>query len=52
MNKLGEYHAHLDICKQCAEQPFDLCVRGQKLIREAAKESLDEVVKSKVSPKG
>lgn len=30
------FHAHLDKCAQCREHPFDLCVEGAKLLREAA----------------
>lgn len=31
-----KFHAHLDACKQCRENPFDLCADGQRLIAEAA----------------
>lgn len=27
-----DFHAHLDVCKQCAEQPFNLCPIGHKLL--------------------
>ena len=30
------FHQHLDVCKQCADHPFDLCAEGAKLIREVA----------------
>jgi hypothetical protein len=30
------FHAHLDACKRCREQPFNLCVTGEKLLKEAA----------------
>lgn len=30
-----KFHAHLDACAQCREQPFNLCAVGQKLVREA-----------------
>lgn len=30
------YHDHLDVCKQCADQPFNLCPTGAKKLKEAA----------------
>lgn len=30
------FHAHLDVCAQCREHPFDLCPAGAVLLREAA----------------
>lgn len=27
------FHAHLDICERCRERPFDLCPRGDLLLR-------------------
>lgn len=35
------FHAHLDVCKQCANNPFRLCATGDRLLVEAAKESLN-----------
>jgi len=32
MAEVDSFHAHLDTCKQCAEQPFNLCAEGTKLI--------------------
>ena len=29
------FHAHLDICSQCENHPFDLCPIGAMLLREA-----------------
>lgn len=29
------FEAHLDACRQCREHPFDLCVDGARLLREA-----------------
>lgn len=29
------FHAHLDICEQCRERPFDLCRVGDALLRNA-----------------
>ena len=25
------FHAHLDVCRRCREEPFNLCARGAKL---------------------
>lgn len=25
------FHAHLDVCEQCEQHPFDLCERGLQL---------------------
>lgn len=30
------FHAHLDECKQCREQPFDLCPTGAELLEKTA----------------
>lgn len=30
------FHAHLDECKQCREQPFNLCFAGAVRLRNAA----------------
>ncbi len=27
------FHKHLDECKQCKEQPFNLCSKGKELIK-------------------
>lgn len=32
MNPLEVFHNHLDVCKRCMENPFDLCVVGDVLI--------------------
>jgi hypothetical protein len=29
------FHDHLDICKQCREHPFSLCLVGEKKMKEA-----------------
>lgn len=26
------FHKHLDVCEQCADNPFDLCRAGHKLL--------------------
>jgi len=33
---IAEFHAHLDICSQCENQPFNLCPTGAALLKEAA----------------
>ena len=35
-----KFHAHLDICEQCREHPFDLCREGSRLLEEAASDSV------------
>lgn len=30
------FHAHLDGCKQCRENPFKLCARGHQLLTNPA----------------
>lgn len=30
------FHAHLDLCTQCRERPFDLCIEGGVLLSHAA----------------
>jgi hypothetical protein len=32
--KPGPFHAHLDVCKRCEGQPFDLCPVGAKLLKQ------------------
>lgn len=32
---IEDFHAHLDACKQCRENPFELCVVGGLLLVEA-----------------
>ena len=34
----SKFHAHLDNCGRCRNQPFNLCPIGQRLIQEAASE--------------
>lgn len=33
---INHFHAHLDDCRQCRDNPFDLCPIGVVLINEAA----------------
>lgn len=30
-----KFHAHLDVCRRCREQPFNLCPTGACLLKEA-----------------
>lgn len=30
------FHAHLDTCARCANQPFNLCEVGARLLKEAS----------------
>lgn len=32
----ADFHAHLDVCKQCANHPFELCKVGAELLELAA----------------
>lgn len=34
--KIDKFHAHLDICSQCRNHPFDLCSIGARLLIDAA----------------
>jgi hypothetical protein len=27
-----KFHAHLDVCPQCADHPFHLCAEGHRLL--------------------
>lgn len=29
------FHAHLDVCSRCRNEPFNLCITGQRLIGNA-----------------
>ena len=31
-----DFHAHLDVCKRCADEPFNLCPVGANLLQRAA----------------
>ena len=35
MEKIENFHAHLDECSQCANQPFNLCAKGKELLEKA-----------------
>jgi len=34
--KRDNFHAHLDECARCRNQPFNLCATGQRLLEQAA----------------
>lgn len=42
--KVNQFHDHLDVCAQCANNPFALCPRGAKLLGQSVEEvaTLDE----------
>lgn len=33
--EMNVFHDHLDVCAQCREDPFNLCVEGQRRLKEA-----------------
>ena len=35
MDGIDEFHAHLDVCRQCRENPFGLCWIGERLLLRA-----------------
>ena len=39
-----KFHAHLDICEQCRENPFDLCDEGAKLLISEAEKIADSAL--------
>lgn len=44
---VNAFHAHLDVCKQCEQNPFDLCREGLLLLKCAA----GELERDKKGPK-
>lgn len=44
VERIKEFHKHLDVCRQCANHPFDLCPTGAKLLKEAALNEGEQVV--------
>ena len=51
MGEINDFHAHLDKCSQCANQPFNLCSTGKELLKKAAGGE-DEVIVEKGSACG
>ena len=47
MDGIGRFHAHLDICEQCREHPFNLCDVGDRLLHSAVEESTAEAANTK-----
>lgn len=43
-DRIGKFHAHLDVCSQCRNHSFSLCSEGATLLKEAA-ESADPSMK-------
>ncbi len=39
----AKFHAHLDVCKQCRENPFDLCKTGDALLVTCGEKALTEM---------
>lgn len=37
MTGIEYFHEHLDVCSQCANQPFNLCAEGFQRLKDAAK---------------
>jgi hypothetical protein len=37
VKEVDAFHKHLDECKQCEENPFDLCIVGRLLFERASK---------------
>lgn len=38
MDDANIFHDHLDVCRQCREQPFNLCPIGEKALKAAIDE--------------
>jgi hypothetical protein len=36
----GAFHKHLDVCRRCADHPFNLCPIGAKALEQEAKEAM------------
>jgi hypothetical protein len=43
----ADFHAHLDVCEQCANHPFELCKVGAELLELAAAGRFDLVEASR-----
>lgn len=39
--KTDELHAHLDVCRQCADHPFNLCSVGAAKLKAASQEAVN-----------
>lgn len=36
LQRIAQFHKHLDECSQCRNHPFNLCLAGAKLLKYAA----------------
>lgn len=43
------FHKHLDECKQCNGNPFQLCLLGELLLKSAVQLSLSDITQSEKS---
>lgn len=34
---IEKFHKHLDVCRQCREHPFALCLEGSRLLHETVR---------------
>lgn len=41
MSDANLFHKHLDVCKRCRDNPFDLCQTGAALLKATALGSLN-----------
>jgi hypothetical protein len=39
---VNTFHDHLDVCKRCAEQPFNLCPVGAKALKDSVESAQTE----------
>lgn len=39
---VNDFHDHLDVCKQCREQPYNLCLNGKALLTRVGGFSAEE----------
>ena len=37
------FHAHLDVCRRCANEPFNLCPTGFAALKKAAR-AIEEII--------
>ena len=41
MSDVNVFHAHLDVCQRCANEPFNLCAIGAAALRETVRAGSD-----------
>ena len=44
-DSMKKFHAHLDACKKCRENPFGLCKPGEALLRASADDDAISIAK-------